>query len=254
MDELLTTRQVQQLLKVDRITVYRMLKDGRLKGLKIGNQWRFPRAELEALFPGSGISTQKASEPKTPPDILPIHCLQVIQDVFAEIAEIGSVTTDPQGEPLTEISNSCSFCDLILESPGGRQACIASWKRLAQTPASDPEFLICHAGLQYARGRIEVDEDLTGILVGGQFYFRSPDPAEESERVRALAGLYGIDPPALEEAAETIRLLSTERQAQITDWLSRVAATFEDIGRERADLLDRLKQISAMSTLELELT
>lgn len=254
MDELLTTRQVQQLLKVDRITIYRMLKDGRLKGIKIGNQWRFPRAELEALFPGSGAPIEKAAEPKTPPEVFPIHCLQVIQDVFAEIAEIGAVTTDPQGVPLTDISNSCSFCDLILESPRGRKACIASWKRLAQTPASDPEFLVCHAGLQYARGRIEVDADLTGILVGGQFYFRSPDPEEERGRVTALAELYGIDPPALEEAAETIRLLDTQRQTQITDWLSRVAATFEEIGRERADLLDRLKQIAAMSTLELELT
>jgi excisionase family DNA binding protein len=38
----LTTRQVQNILQVDRITIYRMLQDGRLKGVKIGQQWRFP--------------------------------------------------------------------------------------------------------------------------------------------------------------------------------------------------------------------
>ena len=53
MDDLLTTRQVQQLLKVDRITVYRMVQDGRLKGIKIGQQWRFPLSEVEHL---TGIS------------------------------------------------------------------------------------------------------------------------------------------------------------------------------------------------------
>jgi len=139
-------------------------------------------------------------------------------------------------------------------SPAARPDGPVQVVELAAPLASDPEFLVCHAGLQYARGRIEVDEDLTGILVGGQYYLRAPDPEEERERVTALAELYEIDLPALEEAAETIRLLDTQRQIQITDWLSRVAATFEDIGRERADLLDRLKQIAAMSTLELELT
>ena len=49
-DTLLTTRQVQELLRVDRITVYRMLNDGRLKGVKIGQQWRFPAREVERLL------------------------------------------------------------------------------------------------------------------------------------------------------------------------------------------------------------
>ncbi len=49
MNELLTTKQIQDLLQVDRITVYRMLNDGRLKGVKIGNQWRFPQSEIDRL-------------------------------------------------------------------------------------------------------------------------------------------------------------------------------------------------------------
>ena len=49
MDNLLTTRQVQDRLKVDRITIYRMLQDGRLRGVKIGQQWRFPEKEIERL-------------------------------------------------------------------------------------------------------------------------------------------------------------------------------------------------------------
>lgn len=47
MDDLLTTRQLQELLQVDRITIYRMLNDGRLQGFKVGGQWRFSRQAVE---------------------------------------------------------------------------------------------------------------------------------------------------------------------------------------------------------------
>ncbi|MBK8935555.1 MAG: helix-turn-helix domain-containing protein [Chloroflexi bacterium] len=44
MTELLTTKQVQDRLQVDRTTIYRMLKDGRCKASKLANNgvspWR----------------------------------------------------------------------------------------------------------------------------------------------------------------------------------------------------------------------
>ncbi|MGD8518216.1 MAG: helix-turn-helix domain-containing protein, partial [Anaerolineae bacterium] len=46
-DALLTTRQLQELLQVDRITIYRMLDDGRLEGFKVGGQWRFSRQAID---------------------------------------------------------------------------------------------------------------------------------------------------------------------------------------------------------------
>ena len=52
MDELLTTRQVQSILQVDRTTIYRMLKDGRLRGVKVGQQWRFHDTDVRALLSG----------------------------------------------------------------------------------------------------------------------------------------------------------------------------------------------------------
>ena len=81
MTDLLTTRQVQDLLKVDRITVYRMLQDGRLKGIKIGQQWRFPRAEVERFL---GVSPAATAQPAISDPAFPTHCVQTIQDLFAE--------------------------------------------------------------------------------------------------------------------------------------------------------------------------
>ena len=57
MDDLLTTRQLTDLLQLDRTTIYRMLNDGRLPAVRVGGQWRFSRQAIEALMQG------KASAP-----------------------------------------------------------------------------------------------------------------------------------------------------------------------------------------------
>jgi len=46
---LLTADEVQQLLDIDRSTIYRMAGDGRLPAVKIGRQWRFPADRIAAL-------------------------------------------------------------------------------------------------------------------------------------------------------------------------------------------------------------
>ncbi len=45
---LLTTEQVANYLKIDKFTVYRLVAQKRLPAFKVGNQWRFKRALLEA--------------------------------------------------------------------------------------------------------------------------------------------------------------------------------------------------------------
>lgn len=243
MDELLTARQVQDFLQVDRTTIYRMLDDGRLIGIKVGQQWRFPRSAIESLMQG-----KPTAKLQNAPEVLPIHCLQPIQDVFAEVMGIGAVTTAPDGEPLTQISNSCRFCQLMLASESGRAACVASWHKLAQQRTITPRFVECHAGLQYARARIETGGALAATLVAGQFYADEPNAREETKRVHALAETHGIDEHELRAAARALQRLNEHKRSEIGRWLERVAQTFEQIGIERANLLARLKQIAAMST------
>lgn len=248
MSELLTAKQVQDLLKIDRTTIYRMLKDGRLNGVKVGQQWRFPREDVDALLSGASPQPGAAAEP--PSTILPIGCLQPVQDVFADMAEVGAVTTAPDGQPLTKISNSCQFCSLILASESGRRACVASWQKIANDNDSRPHFTSCHAGLQYARARIEVNGALAAVLIAGQFYATTPDPVEENKRITQLAATHDIDATELADAAGKLSVLDERTRSRIADWLERVSHTFEHVGRERAALLGRLSRIAAMSTLD----
>ncbi len=247
-ETLLSAKQVQDLLHVDRTTIYRMLKDGRLTGVKVGQQWRFHASEVNELLAGAARITEKGES--APGDILPLHCVQSVQDVFAEISEVGSVTTDKEGQPLTRFSNSCEFCNLIMSSPEGKAACMASWRKMTEQDALSTKFVPCHAGLQYTGARIEVNDELLGLLISGQFYDQNPDPQEQEERIRKLAAAYHIDPDRLSDAAKKIPVLDQRKESQLGTWLKRVARTFEDISSERASLMHRLKQIAAMSDIE----
>ncbi|MFZ0546703.1 MAG: PocR ligand-binding domain-containing protein [Candidatus Promineifilaceae bacterium] len=254
MDELLTTKQVQEYLQVDRTTIYRMLKDGRLKGIKIGQHWRFPRSSVEAMLT-EFVAPPAQAQPETPmlsPDILPVHCLQPVQDVSAETVEVGAVTTDNDGQPLTEISNSCRFCNLILSTESGRQACINSWCTLAQQPDAQPRFFTCHAGFQYARARIEIDGVSSAILVAGQFFTAEPDPAAREDQIQQLAKRHGLSVEELHAADRRHNILSKSKQKKIAVWLKKLADTFAIISLERAEMLDRLQRIAALSVIGKE--
>ncbi len=247
MDNLLTAKQVQEMLNVDRTTIYRMLKDGRLTGVKVGQHWRFSAREVNDMLAGN---TRVDTESPVSAEILPLHCMQPVQDVFAEIAEVGAVTTDQDGKPLTSISNSCDFCKLILGSDNGREACVRSWTELTEKDDKSPEFTPCHAGLQYTRARIEVNGELIALLVAGQFYAEAPDPEEEAQSIHALSTTYHIDESLLKQAAQKISVLDDRKVSQIGTWLEKVAHTFEQISTERAGLMSRLRQIAEMSVFD----
>jgi excisionase family DNA binding protein len=248
MENLLTARQVQELLNVDRTTIYRMLKDGRLTGVKVGQHWRFSAHEVNEISAGA----VHVSKPETPlsKNVLPLHCMQPVQDVFAEIAEVGSVTTDKDGNPLTRISNSCDFCKLIMGSDEGRAACTESWRKLVSQKDASPEFMTCHAGLQYARAQIEVQDELIAILVAGQFYVQKPEAEEENQRIEALAQKYHISKDLLKQASKQISVLDDRKLPMISGWLEQVAVTFEQISFEHVNLKGRLRQIAEMSVIE----
>lgn len=244
MDELLTTKQLLELLKIDRTTVYRMLNDGRLTGVKIGGQWRFPRTAVEGLVSGALPAGSPAAS--SAPHVLPIHCLQAIQDVFAEVAGVGAVTIAQDGQPLTKVSNGCQFCGLMLTNPAGRAGCVASWRNLVEGRDRQPEFASCHAGLQCASARIRLGGAPVAVVVAGQFYAQAPGD-EQAARLGRRAEAYGMDAAVLAEAASGLRVLDDHVRTHLARWLQDVAHTFEEVGRERAELMGRLKRIAEMT-------
>lgn len=248
MNDLLTTRQVQDILKVDRITIYRMLSDGRLKGVKVGAQWRFPTKEIERLL---GVRKVEPEQPETTGEetIFPVHCVQTIQDLFSEVSQVSALVVDVEGEALTQVSHPCAFCQMILDSPSGGQACRRSWRSFARQVGKNKGYLTCHAGLQYLVAPIHDEGVPVGWFLAGQFYAQMPEPAQQTAAVKNLAMQHNLPEEALLKAARNIPVLEPARQAQVEGWPLVAARAVESILRERTGFIKRLKQIASLTQL-----
>jgi excisionase family DNA binding protein len=254
-DTLLTTRQLQDLLQVDRITIYRMLNDGRLQGFKVGGQWRFSRQTIERWLQKQRGDLEVPESPEGADDLqpsaeaLPLSCITAIQDIFAEALGVGTVTTAVDGAPITPVANSCEFCNLILGTEAGRRRCIASWQAGAAARGDTPLLATCHAGLCYVWGRIEVQGQFVAATHAGQFLDGPPDGQRWSVRIEELAAATGVDAEALQQSLASVPVLDAGRQQQVPPLVKRVAETFSEIGEERLNLLGRLQRIAWISSV-----
>jgi excisionase family DNA binding protein len=247
MNEYLSTRQVIEILKVDRITIYRMLQDGRLKGVKIGQQWRFPQDEVERLLAGEPV--QEKDEGLNPGASLPTHCFQTIQDLYSGISGMSGLMVDREGKPLTEMTSPCKFCQLILNSQMGRSACETSWQNCAQAAGTGLQTITCHAGLNYIAVPIVDGASLVGYFITGQYIEDSSNQTEGERRLKYLSEHYGIPEEQLHAAAQEIPVIPAESLAQLKDWSLIASRAVQSILYERTGYLSRLQQIAQLSQI-----
>jgi excisionase family DNA binding protein len=244
MDNLLTTRQLQELLKIDRITIYRMLADGRLHGVKVGQQWRFRASDVESLLePCADEGPATAATPAA----LPVHCIQAIQNVFADIGQVAALVIDSQGKAVTENSHPCLFCSLMLANPSTRPECEASWQEIARSPERKDGFFTCHAGLNYTCAAIVSGGQTIGYLLAGQFIANKQETNMHNRLMRQLVKTHQLPIEAISAASSRIPILDETKRAQVLNWPAQVVSTIHSILGERASLLDRLQRIAEIS-------
>jgi len=259
MDELVTTRQLQELLQVDRITIYRMLNDGRLQGFKVGGQWRFSRQALEAWLqdqqagPEASGASKTAGAVASPGPDLPIACMQPIQDILADALGLGAVVTTLDGQPLTKPANANPFCSLLLGS-AARQRCI-DWRRTTSDGLGvRVQVLTCDAGLRCSGGRVDVQDRPLAVLYAGQYLDPALDRGGEGRaaRIDSLAEAMDDHPSAraaLQEALLNVPVPDEDHKARLLRLVPRVVAAFTEIGEERARLVGRLRRIAEITNL-----
>lgn len=238
-----------ELLSVDRTTIYRMLNDGRLPAVRVGGQWRFSRQAIDKWLNEPSDLPKGMAEPSVaspPTDVLPVYCLQPIQEVFAQTSDVGAITTDTNGKPLTPVSNSCAFCNLILATDKGRARCAASWEKLADRTDKHPRLEKCHAGLTYARGRIVVQNHFIAMFFVGQFMVDDAKALRAKAHLAQVARQCEVDVKALTQAARTMRVFDHARAERLLNLLQLVADTYSHIGEERLDLMTRLNKVAAI--------
>jgi ligand-binding sensor protein len=82
---------------------------------------------------------------------------------------MSALVVDRQGEPLTEVSHPCDFCQIMQSSPSGKEACRASWKLAAEHINGGGKYFTCHAGLQYVAAPVIDKNELQVYSFRGNF-------------------------------------------------------------------------------------
>lgn len=261
MTDLLTTKQVQDLLRVDRTTIYRMVEGGQLPALRVGKQWRFARAEVERWLHAarSGHNGAPAAEPPVGPvenrggqdlrTLLPLDCVQLIQDAFAEALGVMLVVTDMQGRQVTDVSNACGFfTSLIADNPAAVNQCVATWQQLAGAPALEPRFSLSEMGLLCARGLIRGGTELKGMVVVGGIAPEGWPPS--AEHAAALAHVFQADPAVVAATVGAVYQLDRTAQERALRYVQRIADIFSHILEDRGQMLGRLEAAAALAPLQ----
>ncbi len=185
---LLTAREVQDLLDVDKSTVYRMASDGRLPAIKVGRQWRFPADRISELLQPAGTPRNDEAGP------LPADVLDAVIELAADLLGVMIVVTDMDGVPLSRVVNPCPAFEKQAEDDGFLAECLEDWREFVHDFDLEPRFRPGRHGFECARTFVRRGPELVAMVLAGGV---APDGVDDpdlyhlsaEERGRVLAGL-----------------------------------------------------------------
>jgi excisionase family DNA binding protein len=251
MTGMLTAKEMQTLLQVDRSTIYRMAEAGQLPGIKVGKQWRFPNDRVESWLRTQVGTPAPPANPESSGNslaaMLPLDCVQLIQDAFAEALGVMFIVTDLAGQAITQASNPCPVYNLLVETEHGPALLREKWRELGQIPALEPRFAPCLGEILCARALVRLGNELKGMVIAcGVAPQNWPPPAPA---VAGLAHTFQIAPDKLQSAFVSVARLSQAEQKKVLLTTQRIADILAHITTERYSLLERLETISKLSAL-----
>ncbi|MEW6048592.1 MAG: PocR ligand-binding domain-containing protein, partial [Bacillota bacterium] len=179
-----------------------------------------------------------------------------LQESMGGILGLAVMVAYPDGRPLTDPSNLCSFCAVLDSNPEARARCAASHAASARAAAAAGREVLdtCHAGLVHLAVPLQAAGEAVAVVLGGNVALR---PLAE-EAVARLARETGIDPEKLLEAAGAVPLWAEERLRtvmavirKVTDTVTRLLYAKQELGR-KVDQLAALFEFSRTVSGSLE--
>ena len=251
MARMLTTKDVQALIRVDRSTIYRMAEAGRIPAIKVGRQWRFPEEHLAEWLGEhrSPLHDEAAAAPRRPGDalgnVLPPRTVQALAELLGEVFGIMVIITDIEGRPLTRVANPCGLFRAIEDAPGTVEKCIEGWKELGDEVDMTPRFVPSHIGFLCARGFVRVGSALQGMVIVGGVAPEAWPPA--GEQIEALAAELGMSPDDIAGHIDEVYRLDRDQMDRVLSLLPGVGTLISHLASERGQLVTRLEAIASLA-------
>lgn len=212
----LTARDVQELIRVDRSTIYRMAESGRLPAIKIGRQWRFPTVAVHEWL---------GTTPDENDGTLPVSATQEIADLFAELYGVMVMVTDIEGNVVTDVSNPCGYFSAVSAEDAALERCISEWRTLGDQYDFEPRLRPSHLGFLCTRAFIRVGNELAGMVISG-----------------------GIAPATWPPSAAEIEAIAIESRVAVNT----VERSIDDV--HRLDLVDQERLLAGIPVLAKHLS
>ncbi len=256
MSELLTTRQLEELLNVDRTTIYRMASRGKLPAIRVGNQWRFPREAVEAWLEAQTRASSQKIVLRPHPDssaetefsrLLPLDCVQNILDTFADVLGVMLLLTDLDGHLVLPPSNPCGLYVAANAYPRAHHRCVQQWVHMARNPSLHPQFIVSQLGFLCARGLVRVESELKGMLIAGGIAPENWPPGPDE--LARIADELDIPVEVYQEHVHEVYYLSEAEKDRVLAFIQRIADIISHIADERRALVNRLDQIRQLVEL-----
>ena len=151
-------------------------------------------------------------------DLIDVETLQKIQDSFAKMTGIGTITTDANGVAITQGSGFSDFCMKCTRNSFIGNLYCEQCDRYGANMALEKGRSVtytCHAGLIDFAAPIIVNDQLIGSFIGGQVLTEPPD----FNKFVHYAFEIGVDPEEYVNAVQKVRLVTEEEINNATDFL-----------------------------------
>lgn len=251
--ELLTTREVEQLIQLNRVTIYRLIREDDFPAVKVGGQWRFPRSGVEAwLARQTGPETLApplTDAPQTPAalDASLFHGpeLAPLLRAFARSTGLSIFVTDLAGNTVAEcVACRHPFCALVHALPAGEQACIAAhYERIID---EDTHLVTCAAGMRYIEAPVTINDRPLARVMMGPVMNGIPEAQLYDDIGRFSTGI-NADRDALFAALDEIPAFSGEQVTILSRLLSQVISTMLGVAAQQRQMVARLQEIAALA-------
>lgn len=245
----LTTRQLQELLQVDRLTIYRMLDAGEIPAFKVGRQWRFDSREIKRWLSGQGEAQSVGNEQtelaarSQGTENLPLAGMQTIQDSFAQALGLRLVIVTDDNRALTTPSNEQPL-EQLLQTTSGGMGYLTELIEREQKPVLMPEE---EASVGLLSQALQLGQQLQASLCCGPFVYAERKELLKADLVR-IAQASDLPSESLSELLLKTRMFNATERSQLAAILASVAVALETLVEQDLAFQHHLQKIANLAS------
>lgn len=162
-------------------------------------------------------------------DLIPLEDLQHLQDALAEIGNVKSVISDPNGHLLTMPSNDIPICQAVRQSLRGSEDCLHNLHTLCERIKQDRQAMIHHCqnvGVLKAAVPIIVRNNHLANWWISQYCAELSDPSQMTSYAQHI----GLKSDMLLKAAEKSGWVSRVEFEKVLNWIGQLAQRITQLG------------------------